>query len=95
MSLTLNLKADVEAGLLSRADEAGVSLERYLEAILERAALPAYGDSGNSTESGMVWEDGLLIYGAGFGNKLPAGFLNSALQRSREERSRHLLEALS
>ena len=37
----------------------------------------------------MVWENGLFIYGAG--GALPAGFIDNAIQRSRDERSQHLL----
>lgn len=37
----------------------------------------------------MVWEDGLLVYGAG--TALPLGFMDNALRPSRDQRSRHLL----
>ena len=36
----------------------------------------------------MICEDGLLIYGSG--TALPAGFIDNAVRRSRDERSQHL-----
>jgi len=45
-------------------------------------------DSGSSEGTGMICEDGLLIYGSG--TALPAGFIDNAVRRSRDERSQHL-----
>jgi hypothetical protein len=40
MSVTLNLKPEVEAGLLARARASGVPLEQYVLSLVESAALP-------------------------------------------------------
>jgi hypothetical protein len=89
MTITLNLKPEVEAGLLAQARATGLTLEDYVQQIVEKEVPPAAAESGQPEESGMVWEDGLLIYGAG--SALPAGFIDNALRRSREERHQHLL----
>jgi hypothetical protein len=89
MTVTLNLKPEVEAGLSAHAQATGMTLEDYLQHLVEKE-LSADAIEGVSSEaSGIVWEDGLLIYGAG--TALPAGFIDNALRRSREERSQHLL----
>ena len=41
MSVTLNLKPEVEAGLLAQAEGTGMSLEEYLLSMLEGVILPA------------------------------------------------------
>ena len=38
--MKLELKPDIEAGLLAQAHARGLSLEEYLDAVLERAAAP-------------------------------------------------------
>ncbi len=42
MAVTLNLKPEVEAGLLTQAKAAGMTLEDYLLSMVEGAALPAF-----------------------------------------------------
>ena len=87
--MTLHLRPDVAAGLEALASAYGLSVEAYLENLVHKE-LPARSADAEQTEgSGMVWEDGLLIYGAG--TPLPAGVIDDALRRSREERSQHLL----
>jgi hypothetical protein len=49
----------------------------------ELPAVPA-ADAASSAVSGMVWEDGLLIYSAG--TALPDRIIDDAIRRSREER---------
>jgi hypothetical protein len=41
MSITVNLKPEIEAGLLARAQAKGMALEEYLQSIVERDALLA------------------------------------------------------
>jgi hypothetical protein len=63
-----------------------VTLEDYLQQLIEKELTTEASETGREEQkSGMVWEDGLLIYGAG--TPLPAGSLDSAIRRSREERS--------
>ena len=40
MTVTLNLKPEVEAGLVARAQASGTTVEEYVLAIVERALLP-------------------------------------------------------
>ena len=89
MTVTLHLKPEVEAGLLVQAQATGLTLEDYLQQLVEREVAADAVDAGQHEGSGMVWEDGLLIYGAG--TPLPAGFLDNAISHSREERSQHIL----
>ena len=57
MTVTLNLKSELEAGW--------------------------------PKGSGMVWENGLLVYRTG--RPLPAHLVNDVIRRSREERAQHIL----
>jgi hypothetical protein len=88
MMITLNLKPELEARLLAQARATGTTPEDYVQRLVERDLSAEVIDSG-SEGTGMVWEDGLFIYGAG--STLPAGFIDSAVRRSREDRSQHLL----
>jgi hypothetical protein len=89
VTVTLNLRPEIEAGLLAQAQAAGMSIEEYLQQLVEKEVPAPATEFGHVEESGMVWEDGLLTYGAG--TALPAGFIDDALRRSREERSQHIL----
>ncbi len=89
MTVTLNLKPELEAGLSAHARATGLSLEAYLQRLVEKDLASEVAEAGPTEGSGMVWEDGLLIYGQG--TALPSGFLSDALNRSREDRSQHLL----
>jgi hypothetical protein len=93
VTVTLNLGPEVEAGLLAHAQSAGVTPEEYLRQLVERDLAIQPADSENPEGSGMLWEDGLLIYGAG--STLPARFLDDAIRRSREARSQHILGSSS
>ena len=78
MTVTLHLKPELEAGLLAQAQASGMTPEGYLQYLVEKE-LSAYAVEGGSAEgSGMLWEDGLLIYGAG--TALPAGFIDQCHQ---------------
>ena len=89
MTVTLNLKPEVEAGLAAHAQASGMTLQDYLQHLVEKELSAATAESGSAEGSGMVQEEGLLIYGAG--TSLPPGSVDAALRRSREERSQHLL----
>jgi hypothetical protein len=91
--MTIHLKPDVAAGLTALAAIHGLSVEDYLKDLVEKELPLAISDThASDAASGMVWEDGLLIYGAG--TALPAGLIDNALRRSREKRSQHLLGRL-
>jgi hypothetical protein len=57
MILTLNLKPEVEAGLLAQAQANGMTLEEYLLSMVEGAALSA-------TEKGLSAEERAAAYEA-------------------------------
>lgn len=50
MTVTLNLRPEVEAGLLARAQTSGMDLERYLVSLVEEAALPARQNSAETQQ---------------------------------------------
>ena len=82
MTVTLNLKPEVEAGLLAEAQASGMTLEDYLQHLVEKE-LSAKGTSTQATEeSGMVWENGLYVYRTG--RPLPTYVVDDAVRRSRE-----------
>jgi hypothetical protein len=79
------LKPEIVAGLAALAATHSLSVEDYLKDLIEKELpLPMPDLRASDGGSGMIWKDGLLIYGAG-------GFLDDAIRRSREERSRHIL----
>ncbi len=89
MTVTLNLRPEVEAGLLAHAQATGLTLEDYLEQLVEKGLSAEALDTGQQEGSGMVWENGLLVYRTG--RPLPAHVVDDAIRRSREERVQHLL----
>ena len=92
--MTLNLTSDIAAGLTTIAAARGLSVEDYLRQIVEDELATAQADEIPGKEgSGMVLENGLLIYGAG--TALPTAVVDNAIRRSRDERSHHLLGSLS
>ena len=92
LTVTLKLRPETEAGLLAHAQANGMTIEEYLQGVVEREiaaeSVDAEDSGGSLEESGMIWENGVLIYGAG--TALPAGFLEDALRRSREARLHQL-----
>ena len=87
--MTLDLRPEIAQGLETLASAQGLSVEDYLQLLIARELPPAMTEPSATDASGMVWEDGLYIYGAG--TSLPSGFIDTALRLSREERSRHIL----
>jgi hypothetical protein len=86
--MNLDLRPEIAQGLETLASAQGISVEDYLQRLVARELPPVISEPASSNESGMVWEDGLFIYGAG--TPLPAGFLDNALRISREERLQHI-----
>ena len=93
MTVTLNLKPEVEAGLLAQARATGVSLEDYLQRLIEKELSSDATDAEALDASGMVWENGLFVYRTG--RPLPAHVVDDAIGHSREERTLHILGDLS
>lgn len=87
--MTLDIKPKVAAALEALASARGLSVEEYLEQIVEQE-LPSKAEDGGAPEgSGMVWENGLFVYRNG--TLLPAGVVDDVIRRVREDRARHIL----
>ncbi len=93
MTVTLNLKPEVEAGLLAQAQATGMTLEAYLQQLVEKEISVEAVGTERSEGSGMVLENGLLVYRTG--RLLPAHVIDDAIQRSREERAQTILGNVS
>ena len=89
MSVTLNLKPEIEAGLAAHAQATGMTVEDYLQHLVEKELSASAVENGQHEGSGMVWENGLLVYRTN--RPLPSHVVDDAILRSREERARHLL----
>jgi hypothetical protein len=91
--MTLNLKSEIAAALQSLAAAQGLSVEDYLQQLVEKELPAVTSEPALAESSGMVRENGLLVYRTG--KPLPARVVDEALRRSREEISRHILGNLS
>jgi len=56
MTVTLNLKPEIEAGLLARAQESGLTVEAFVLAVLEGAILPTMPKTVSSKERATAFE---------------------------------------
>jgi hypothetical protein len=87
--MTLDLKPETAAALQALASAQGVSVEGYLEQLVEKE-LPLKPEEATSSEgSGMVLEDGILVYRTG--RPLPLRAIDDAIRQVREERAQHIL----
>ncbi len=63
--MTLDVKPEVAAALEALASARGLSVEDYLEQLVEKE-LPLKPEAPAPSEgSGMVWENGLFVYRTG------------------------------
>jgi hypothetical protein len=85
MSITLTpnqqrvIEEAIDAGLVGSVDE-------FIETAVKALPYPDTVPSPNETATGMVEENGLLVYRTG--NPLPAQVVDEAIRRSREDASR-------
>jgi hypothetical protein len=81
--MKLELEPDVIAGLTTLAAAHSLSVEDYLKDLIETefAAATPIARQAPDDASGMVWEDGLFIYGAG--SALDATILHNQIRRAR------------
>jgi hypothetical protein len=87
--MTLDVKAEVAAALEALASAQGLSVEQYLERLVQKE-LPLQGeDTAGSETSGMVPESGLLVYRTG--KPLPLHLVDDAIRQVREERAQRIL----
>lgn len=87
--MTLDVKPETAAALEALASAKGLSVEEYLEQLVEKE-LPVKPEDGTHLEgSGMVWENGLFVYRTG--RPLPLGIVDDAMRQVRNERAQHIL----
>jgi hypothetical protein len=91
--MTLNLKSEVAAALESLAAAQGLSVEDYLQNLVERELPAVTSEPAPGDGSGMVAENGLLVYRTG--RPLRAEVVDEAIFRIRQERSKRILGSLS
>jgi len=86
--VTLDIKPEIAAALEALASAEGLSLEAFLERLVEKE-LSQNPEDGQSEGSGMVLEDGLLVYRTG--KPLPSHLVDDGIRKVREERDRRIL----
>lgn len=91
--MTLEVKPEVAAALEALASAAGLSVEDYLQQLVEKQLPPSPETAIPSEQSGMTWENGLFVYRTG--RPLPPGVLDDALRQTREERAQRILRGRS
>ena len=87
--MTLDVRPEVAAALEALASAQGLSVEDYLEQLVERELPLKLEDASSSKDSGMVWENGLFVYRTG--RPLPLRAIDDAIRQTREERAQHIL----
>ena len=87
--MTVNLKPEVAKRLEALASAQGLSVDDYLERLIESEIPPAALEADLAASSGMVWENGLFVYRTG--KPLPSHLVDEAIRRSREERVRQIV----
>ena len=87
--MTIEVKPEIAAALESLATAKGLSVEAYLEQLVERELPVRAGNGAASEGSGLVLEDGLLVYRTG--RPLPSNAVEHVLRQIREERADHIL----
>jgi hypothetical protein len=87
--VTLDLKPEIAAALEALASANGLSVEEYLENLVEKELPLKPSDVTRSEGSGMVWENGLHVYRTG--RPLPSRVVDDAIRQAREERARRIL----
>jgi len=87
--MTLDVKPEVAAALEALATAKGLSVEDYLERLVQKELPPQLEGSAGSEGSGMVWEGGLLVYRTG--EALPTSIIDDVVRQVREERAQHIL----
>jgi hypothetical protein len=87
--MIIDIRPDIAEGLEVLASSQGLSVEEYLDRLVARELPEPMPDAPSSHESGMVWENGLLVYKTG--KPLPTHVVDDVIARIREERSQHIL----
>jgi hypothetical protein len=87
--VTLDIKPEIAAALEALASAHGLSVEDYLEQLVEKELPLKLEDTAQSEGSGMVSENGLFVYRTG--KPLPKRLVEDAIRKVREERAQHIL----
>ena len=87
--MTLDLKPKIAAALEALASAKGLSVEDYLEQLVENQLPLKREDAARSESTGMVWENGLFVYRTG--RPLTLRVVDDAIRQVREERAQHIL----
>jgi hypothetical protein len=87
--MTLDLKPEIAAALEALASAKGLSVEDYIEQLVEHESPLKLEDATCSEGSGMVWENGLFVYRTG--RLLPLPAVDDAIREVRESRAQHIL----
>jgi hypothetical protein len=87
--VTLDIRPEIAAALEALAAAKGLSVEEYLEYVVQKET-PLPDENAAATEaSGMVSENGLLVYRTG--RPLPPHVIDDAIHQVRVERAQHIL----
>ncbi|MGB7281941.1 MAG: hypothetical protein WBE13_06750 [Candidatus Acidiferrum sp.] len=87
--MTLDVKPEIAVALEALASAKGLSVEDYLEQLLEKELPLGPQDAAHSESSGIVWENGLFVCRTG--KPLPLRVVDDAIRQVREERAQHIL----
>jgi hypothetical protein len=87
--MTLDLKPETAAALEAFASAKGLSVEDYLEQLVEEELPLKLEGATRSEGSSMVSENGLLVYRTG--RPLPVRVVDDAIYQVREVRAQHIL----
>ena len=86
--MTLDVKPEIAAALEALASAQGLSVEDYLEHLVERDLPLKPEAAGGSEGGGMVWENGLFVYRTG--RPRPSGVVDDAIRQGRQDRAQRL-----
>jgi len=87
--MTFDIRPEIAERLKALAAAQGLSVEAYLQQLVERELPTQAGQPASAEGSGMVWEEGLFVYRTG--DPLPVRMVNDTIRRSLEERVQHIL----
>src|ERR1035438_4054005 len=90
MTLTFEIPDDRAAHYRKQAQARGLTVDRWLLELADTAAASEGVSPQDEPATGMVEENGLLVYRTG--NPLPVEVVDDVIRRSREERSLHRSE---
>jgi hypothetical protein len=88
-TMTLHLRPETQARLEANAAALGLSVDDYLEALVERDALPVSQEESAPSGAQFQQEHGIWVYRTG--DPMPALLVDDTLDAVRREREARLL----